>query len=187
MNETAAARKEPGMARLILILFVISVVTSLLLGLVDYITRDIIEANTAEQTREAMGAALVADEYVPVTYSGGDPLVTAVHEARTDGQSTGYVVEVAPSGFGGTINMVVGVDLDGLVTGVSIVTMSETSGLGTNANQSSFRDQYIGQGGTLAVTKDGGTIDALTGATVTSRAVTDGVNAAIAAAESLMG
>lgn len=187
MNEAVAVKKEPGMARLIIILFVISVCTSLLLGLVDYITRDTIEANNLEKTKQAMAAALVADDYPTVAYTGGDKLVTAVHEARTDGTLVGYVVEVAPSGFSGAINMVVGVDLEGLVTGVSIVTMSETSGLGANAKQTSFREQYIGLGGTLAVTKDGGEIDALTGATVTSRAVTNGVNAAVAAAESLMG
>ena len=80
--------------------------------------------------------------------------------------------------------MVVGVDLAGTVTGVSIVSMAETSGLGDNAKKESFRSQFVGGSGQLAVTKDGGTIDALTGATVTSRAVTSGVNTAIAAAAS---
>ena len=76
--------------------------------------------------------------------------------------------------------MVVGVDLNGAVTGISIVKMTETSGLGANASNTSFREQYVGKTGTLAVDKDGGEIVALTGATVTSRAVTNGVNAVLA-------
>jgi len=68
---------------------------------------------------------------------------------------------------------------------VAIVDMSETSGLGANASKESFRSQYIGLKEEAAVTKDGGEIEALTGATVTSRAVTRGVNAALAAVRSL--
>ncbi len=99
----------------------------------------------------------------------------------------GYVIEVTPSGFGGTIDMVVGVKTDGTVAGVEIISMSETSGLGANASKESFRSQFVGKSGDLAVTKDGGDIDALTGATITSRAVTQGVNTALQAATALMG
>ena len=97
------------------------------------------------------------------------------------------MVEVTPSGFGGTIDMVVGVDMTGAVTGVSIISMSETSGLGANASKDSFRSQFVGKSGTLAVSKDGGEIDALTGATITSRAVTSGVNTALIVAGEMMG
>ena len=96
----------------------------------------------------------------------------------------GWVVEVTPSGFGGTIDMMVGVGTDGVVTGVSIISMSETSGLGSNASRDTFRGQFVGASGSVAVTKDNGDIDALTGATITSRAVCDGVNAALEAAGS---
>jgi electron transport complex protein RnfG len=89
-----------------------------------------------------------------------------------------------PNGFGGAIDMVVGIDNNGAVTGISIIKMSETSGLGTNAAKPSFKDQYIGGTGNFAVNKDGGEIDALTGATITSRAVTRGVNSAVEAVKS---
>ena len=82
--------------------------------------------------------------------------------------------------------MAVGVDKSGSITGVSIIQMSETSGLGANAKRESFRSQYIGKSGSVALRKQGGEIDALTGATVTSTAVTKGVNAALAAAAELM-
>ena len=63
--------------------------------------------------------------------------------------------------------------------------MSETSGLGSNAKKDWFREQFVGGSGTLRVNKDGGDIQALTGATITSRAVTNGVNAALAAVAAL--
>lgn len=75
--------------------------------------------------------------------------------------------------------MMVGVGTDGTVTGVAIVNQSETASLGANCTREDFRQQFIGATGGLAVSKDGGTIDALTGATVTSRAVTEGVNTAL--------
>ena len=65
------------------------------------------------------------------------------------------------------------------MSGVAIVNQSETASLGANCTREDFRQQFIGATGGLAVSKDGGTIDALTGATVTSRAVTEGVNTAL--------
>lgn len=175
-------KKNPnGILRLTLILLAFSAVTALVLGLVNMITKDKIAAINEEKTNVAMQAALPADTYSEVAYSGGDALVLAVYTA----DDKGYVVEVGPSGFGGTIDMVVGVDPSGAVTGVSIVSMSETSGLGSNASKEEFRSQYTGKSGPFAVTKDGGEINALTGATVTSRAVTKGVNAALDAVKSL--
>ena len=73
---------------------------------------------------------------------------------------------------------------DGTCTGVSIISHAETSGLGANATKEDFRAQFVGKAN-VAVTKDGGDIAALTGATITSRAVCDGVNAAIEAAASV--
>ena len=112
---------------------------------------------------------------------GGDSQVTGVYKAG----DAGYVVEVSVSGSQGMISMVVGVDTAGTVTGVSIVDMSETPGLGDKASEPEFRSQFVGTTGDAAVDKDGGTIAALTGATVTSRAVANGVNAAVAAAATI--
>ncbi len=168
-------------ARLTVTLLLITVVVAGLLGGVNAITEGRIAELKAEKTRAAMREVLPADDYVPADC---DEDVLAIYAARSGGSHAGWVVELESAGFGGTIDMVVGVGADGKVTGVSIVSMKETSGLGDNAKKEGFRSQYIGQSGTLAVTKDGGTIDALTGATITSRAVTRGVNAAQAAAAS---
>ena len=91
---------------------------------------------------------------------------------------------MAPSGFGGNLDIMVGVGADGTCTGVSIISHAETSGLGANATKEDFRSQFVGKSN-VAVTKDGGDIAALTGATITSRAVWNGVNAAIEAAASM--
>ena len=134
------------------------------------------------QTRDEAKAAVLASEvYEDVAYAGADTTIKNIWKAG----DAGYVVEVTPSGFGGNLDVMVGVDNDGVCTGVSIVSHAETSGLGANATKEAWRAQFIGKSGTLAVTKDGGEIEALTGATITSRAVTSGVNSAIAAVAEL--
>lgn len=177
----AAKKKEPGMAQLVITLFVISAVCAVLLALVNMITMDPIAKANQEKTDKAMQAVLAAASYDEVAYTGGNALVTKVYSAG----DAGWVVQVAPSGFGGAIDMVVGVGSDGAVTGVDIIKMTETSGLGANASKPAFKDQFKGGAGPFAVTKDGGDIDSLTGATITSRAVSDGVNAALEAVGTL--
>ena len=99
-----------------------------------------------------------------------------------DGNVLGSVVVNVAKGYGGDISVMTGVDKDGKVTGVNILSHSETAGLGANAVKESFRDQFVGLVKGITVSKDKpgeNSIDALTGATVTSRAVTKAVNAAI--------
>ena len=102
----------------------------------------------------------------------------------------GWVVQVTESGSQGLITMMVGVGADYSCTGISVTESSETAGLGAIAGQQSekgeaFRAQFVGQSGTVAVTKEGGSIDAISGATITSKAVCRGVTAAIAVCQSL--
>lgn len=167
--------------RMIIVLFLVGALTALALGFINYITVDRIAELKAERTADAMREVLDATAYTELEYTGSDSLVATIYEA----EGAGYVVEVLPSGFGGVIDMMVGIDQSGAVTGVSIIEMSETSGLGANASKEEFRAQFVGESGSVAVTKDGGTIDALTGATITSRAVSNGVNAALDAVAAL--
>ena len=173
-------KKEAGPVQLIVTLFAISAICAVLLGLVNNITMGPIEVATQAKTQAAMEAVLPADSYTEVAYTGGDPLVTKVYQAG----DAGYVVQVAPSGFGGVLDIMVGVNTDGTCSGVSIISHSETSGLGANATKEDFRSQFVGKSN-VAVTKDVGEIAALTGATITSRAVCSGVNAAITAVGTL--
>lgn len=103
--------------KLALTLLVISAVVSGLLGLTNFVTKDKIAAINAEKTAASMKEVLPADTYTQLEYplTGSQANVAAVYQA----DDKGYVIEVTPSGFGGTIDMVVGVGTDGTVTGVS--------------------------------------------------------------------
>lgn len=169
------------LVRLTVTLLVIAAACALLLGLVNTVTAPRIAAAQEAKSKAAMAEVLPAESYVSVDFFAENTPVSAIYRA----DDKGYVVSVGASGFGGTIEMMVGVADDGSCTGVSIVKMSETAGLGANASKADFRAQFVGQTGTVAVTKDGGTIDALTGATITSRAVATGVTAALEAVASL--
>lgn len=170
--------------KLAVILLLITAVTAAALGLTNYITEDRIAELQEEKTAQAMAAILPADSYTPVEGFADDTgLVQALYQA----DDQGFVAQVAVSGSQNTIELMVGVDQTGTVTGISIIKQSETAGLGAVAAASSakgeaFRSQFKGMSGQVAVTKDGGQVDALTGATVTSRAICTAVNAAQAAA-----
>ena len=172
--------------RLTLTLLVISGVMAAALAGVNSVTAPIIENITYEKTQEAVRAVLPGggDEMDVPAVDVGVP-VNSVYRGEN-----GYAVEVGPSGFDNTITMMVGIDNDGAVLGISIIDHSETAGLGavaaaTTAAGEAFRAQFQGLTGTIAVTKDGGQVDAITSATITSRAVCSGVNAAMAVVEAM--
>ena len=172
--------------RLSLTLLAITAAVALALAGINSITADRIAAVKAEKMQKAMEQVLPgAENLESVAFTDETGLVQTVYASKD-----GYVVEVRPAGFGGTITMMVGILPDGTVNGISIVSHTETAGLGsvagadTSAGQA-FRDQFVGQNGQLAVDKDGGAIDSITSATITSRAVTSGVNAALAAVAGL--
>ena len=187
------AQKQPTaqknglyIVRLAGILLLISALTALLLGLVNYITSDKIAEIRAQKIASAIAEVLPGDYEVQPLEADWPSPVTAVYSAVQSGTEVGYVVEVVVAGSQDSIDMMVGLDPAGTVTGVTIVEMSETPGLGDKASDASWLLQFVGADGGLAVSKDGGTIDALTGATVTSRAVTEGVNAALETAQTLL-
>lgn len=173
--------------RLSLTLLIITGVVAGLLAGVNAITEPRIAAAKAEKTTKALSAVIPdADTAKQLEEFPNDSgIVTAVYAS-----DSAYAVQVVPNGFDNAITMMVGVDKEGKVLGISVISHTETAGLGAvaaanNAKGEAFRGQFVGQSGQLAVTKDGGTIDALTGATITSRAVTAGVNAALACVENL--
>lgn len=173
----AQTKKDPNsMGRLILVLFVITAVTALLLGLTNYITKDRIEQIRVEKTQKAFSEVMPGGhEFKELSAEVSADEVTGVYSAG----NSGYVIQMEVSGSQGAIDMVVGVSSDGVVTGVSIIEMKETAGLGDKAWDADWRAQFVGADSRVAVNKDGGEIDALTGATVTSRAVANGVNIAL--------
>lgn len=170
-------------ARLTLTLLGICAVVALLLGVVNSVTKPIIEEFQAEKTAAAMSQVLPADEYQKVETEY--PNVTAMNRAMSGGEQIGYVVEVTSSGFGGKLSMVVGVDMDGAVTGVSVTDNSETANIGTKVvNDQTVLDRFIGMShadGEITVNSGTNRFDGVSGATVSSKGVTAGVNTALAA------
>ena len=179
-----------------IILTVITLVSGLLLGLAYEVTKDPIAQSEENAKREAWQAVfpdadLTAFEETDVDTDVADQVIAdlgidaTIDEVCTvDGGDTGYVITATDSeGYGGDIQVVVGITADGTVSGISFLSISETAGLGMNAQNESFYGQYVGvQTDHFYVSKDGGEgepIDAISGATITSRAVTGAVNAAL--------
>ena len=165
--------------RLALTLLAITAVVAAALAGVNSITAPAIAELNAQKTQEAIELVLPGGGEEVADFPAVD-LVSTVYAG-----DAGYAVEVTPGGFDNTITMMVGVDTEGKVLGISIISHTETAGLGAVAAAGtpageSFRGQFVGASGSVSVTKDGGTMDAITGATITSRAVTAGVNAALA-------
>ena len=162
------------------LLLITALVATALAG-VNAVTKDRIAAVQTQKISDAIGMLfpettgvrqLTAAEYTDTTGT-----VTAVY--AVDG---GWAMTVCPtSGFGGTITLMVGVAETGRVTGVQVISHAETPGLGAVAadktsSGEAFRNSFVGKSGTLQVED----IDAITSATITSKAVVDGVNAALA-------
>lgn len=179
--------------KLALVLFAVSAIMALALGLVNELTKATIEMREAEKTRKAyasVAAELQADDYPEVKSEyKNDDTITKLCTATAGGQQVGYVAETTFSGAQGMITMVVGLDNDYNCTGIYITKHSETPGLGARAAETTgenpWRNNLVGQGDGLALKKDKGTIEAISGATITSRAVVNEVQTVINAAKSL--
>lgn len=187
--------------KLTVTLFVTCVIVAGLLGAVNMVTKDKIAAINWENTQKAMKAVVAEpdstdfSEALENTQEMNDAAKAAggsldsVYEVLVNGESAGYAIKVVASGSQGSIEMMVGVDGEGAVTGVSIVKNAETAGIGSKVMENEalasgvrVLDQFIGKSaadGTLTV---GSNVDAISGATVSSKGVTTGVNAALAVA-----
>ena len=180
--------------KLTVTLFVTCVIVAGLLGLVNSVTEGPIAEKNKTKTAAALQEVLPEMEGSPAVVeltdemtaaaSGAGATITEAYEAQAGGSVIGYALKIVASGSQGNIEMMVGVDAEGAVTGVSIVKNSETSGIGSKvmSNENGVLDQFIGKSaadGTLSVGKN---VDAISGATVSSRGVTTGVNAALAVA-----
>lgn len=184
-----SSKKGGGILMLVVVLGLITFVCALLLGVINSVTKDKIEQNGIETRNAAMSEIIPDAEFtdveVPADFATpadkNQPVVSGVYQATLNGAEAGYCVEVNPKGFGGALKMIVGINADGTVAGIKVTEASETPGLGAKAqSDKNWIAQFAGQpaDGSLAVSKDGGTINAITGATITSRAVTLGVNTA---------
>ena len=179
------------MFKLGLNLLIISAVAALLLALTNSVTASTIAQRNEQANAEARKLVLEsAQDFEQVkdvkTDNSKGVEVSEIYEAKdASGNTVGYTLKVLPSGYGGTIELMVGIDsAKGQVSGINVVSNSETAGLGAKATNPEFSDQYKGKPlEELSVLKNetpGDTeLKAITGAAITSTAVTNGVDAAI--------
>ena len=167
-----------------IILLIICVVSAALLGGTNMLTKDKIASIEAEVKAAAMQTVM------PDAVSFSDS-VTATETLEyseafdADGNISGYAFTVTENGYGGKIKMMVGINPDGTVSKVAVLSAdNETPGLGQNIKKDSFLDQFINKTGSLTVTKNTAASDteiqAITSATISSSAVTRAVNSALA-------
>lgn len=172
--------------RLALTLLIITSVVAAALAGVNAVTAPEIAKSNERKTQKAIEAVLHGTgKKVDIPAVDVDVPVTEVYEGEN-----GYAVKVTPGGFGGAIEMMVGVDHEGNVLGISIIKHAETPSLGAVAAAKgsageNFRQSFVGLSGEVAVSKDGGEADTISGATITSRAVAAGVNAALSVAKAM--
>ena len=182
-----------------LILTAITVVSGLLLGVVYNVTKEPI-AQAQENTKQEAYRAVLADasSFETLDFDAESTLslltengytsdtITEVAEGKDNsGETIGYVISVQSSeAYDGTLDLSVGIATDGTVKGVEMLSISETAGLGMKADEAEFKDQYKDKNvESFTVTKTGedgdNMIDAISGATITSNAVTNAVNSAL--------
>ena len=179
------------MFKLGLNLLIISAVAALLLALTNSVTASTIAQRNEQANAEARKLVLEsAQDFEEVkdvkTDNSKGVEVSEIYEAKdASGNTVGYTLKVLPSGYGGTIELMVGIDsAKGQVSGINVVSNSETAGLGAKSTDPEFSDQYKGKPlEELSVLKNGTPgdteIKAISGATITSTAVTNGVDVAI--------
>ena len=176
-------------------LTVISLVVAALLGVVNMVTEDKIDAINAEKTNQALAAvAPEGAEFTPVELSDAAVSAAAAYgtlDSMYEMSTGGYAMKIVASGSQGSIEMIVGVDGNKALTGVSVVSHSETGGIGTkvvnndpNSAGTPVLDQFIGMSGSGSLVV-GKTVTPISGATVTTKGITAGCNAALAAVEAM--
>ena len=187
-----AKKKESTLINMLLALFVITAVSGGVLGLVYGFTKDKIAEVEATKNAKAIAEVLPLEgevSYQADTLSFTDAGTTLLFPCNlaydADGNFKGAAIKTSEGGFGGKIEMMVGILADGTIKGTSVLSHSETPGLGANMT-GPFKDQFIDKNPAsfkLTVKKDGGDVDAITAATITSRAFSKAVDKACKAFE----
>ena len=166
---------------MVAVLFTVTLIASAGVGAVNMITADAIAAANAAATTEAVANVLPEFENTEISEQTIDDMPIVVYTATKGDETVGYAVEsMTKNGFGGVIRMMVGFTTDGKINNVNVLEQAETPGLGTkmcdegNALLSSIQGKNSWEI-EYKVKKDGGELDALTAATISSRAYYDAV------------
>ncbi|MCX4358282.1 MAG: RnfABCDGE type electron transport complex subunit G [Rikenellaceae bacterium] len=177
---------KSSLKNMVMVLFLITLICSAAIGGIYELTKDPIDAAKQAKTTAAISEVLPSFDRVEnpeVRDVDGDKM--KIYKAVTGNEITGYAIETfSKKGFGGTIRIMVGFKPDGTICGTSVISHSETPGLGDkiDKSKSDFSRQFEGKNPAtfrLGVKKDGaGDVDAITASTISSRAFTDAVKRA---------
>lgn len=176
-----------------LVLFIITAVAAVVLAVSNNATSDMIakvqnEANDAarrEVLPQAESFKIIDESKMNEIKSKNGNILEVFIGISKDKSIVGYTIKTATSGYGGNVEVITGISLEGKITGIKVVKHQETPGLGANSTKPEFQSQFNDKSTDkeLIVVKTGAKevneIQALTGATITSRSVTTGVNSAI--------
>lgn len=191
--------KKLGFMKDALILFVITLISGVLLGGVYEVTKTIIAQKQEEAKlktyQEVFMDAAAFEENTELTQKAAETDLSAYEKVTVDevldakdasGNVIGHLVtSTSKAGYGGEVTISIGITSEGEITGIGYLALNETPGLGMKASESEFKDQFAGKNAAqLTLVKGGGAsgddqINAISGATVTSSAVTNAVNAAL--------
>ena len=187
-----AKKKESTLINMLVALLVIAAVSGGVLGLVYGVTKDAIAEVDQKKNEAAIHAVLPLEgeitykaDTLKYNYEGADLTFPCNLAYDANGNFQGAAVKTSESGFGGKIDMMVGFLADGTIKGTSVLSHAETPGLGANMT-GKFKDQFVDKNPAdfkLIVKKDGGDVDAITAATITSRAFSKAVDKAYKAFE----
>jgi electron transport complex protein RnfG len=165
-------------------LFLICTVVTFLLAVTNSVTAPKIEQLQIEIANRTKAEVLsVATSFSEEKTVELNKVTYTYYEGYDDSKNVvGYVFTTSAKGYGGDIVTMVGVKADGVVSGLDFLSISETAGLGMNADSDDFKSQFVGKSGVIGVNKTTSSdneIQALTGASITSKAVTEAVNIAL--------
>jgi len=183
------AKRESSFKNMTIALFVITAIAGLTLSVVYSVTKEPIAASQKAKINNAIKMVIPEFETISDTIvmpeDGKDSI--KIHRLLKGTETPGNAVETyTDKGFAGRFTLMVGFKTDGSISSIEVLEHKETPGLGTKMALPVFKDQFKGlkisdlPGGKLKVKKDGGTVDAITAATISSRAFCDAVNRASA-------
>lgn len=160
------------------VLAILAFATAFMLAVLNNITSPKIQERLLQEKAEAV-ALLFGDNMTVTKFDGelSSPVVEILYVSDQNNNLIGYCVTTQPKGFGGKINTLVAIDADGKITGINILELSETAGVGTKIQEDSFLGQFKGK-------SDISGIDTIGGATVSSKALLSGIDAALYQLES---
>ena len=160
-----------------IVIGLIALIAGCALGLTNEVTAPVIKEQALASADEARRAVLpAATDFEEMAVDNDD--IDYCYKGLANGETIGYTAQITVKGYGGEIEVVVGVDNDGVITGINVggANFSETAGLGAKTKEPAFTEQFKGLSAPLTLK---GNVDSVSGASVSSGAVVNGVNAVL--------